>query len=89
MCVVSHADQVFGVEDVRIELSLEVLGPNRVHVMNKNLTVDIVTRDPEVACVVSEDNLLPCLTPFGRVVEGLVQIPFETEGLISWILAET
>jgi len=57
--------------------------------MNKNLTVDVVTRDPEVACVVSEDNLLPCLTPFGRVVEGLVQIPFETEGLISRILIET
>lgn len=89
MCVVSHADQVFGVEDVRIELSLEVLGPNRVHVMNKNLTVDVVTRDPEVACVVSEDYLLSCLTPFGRVVEGLVQIPFETEGLIPWILIET
>lgn len=89
MCVVSHADQVFGVEYVRIELSLEVLGPNRVHVMNKNLTVDVVTWDPEVACVVSKDNLLSCLTPFGRVVEGLVQIPFETEGLIPWILIET
>ena len=89
MCVVSHANQVLGVKDVGIELPLEVLGPNRVHVMNKNLTVDVVTRDPEVACIVSKDNLLPCLTPFGRVIEGLVQIPFETEGLISWILVET
>ncbi len=85
----SHADQVLRVEDVWIELSLEVLGPNRIHVMNEDLAVDVVTRDPEVACVVSEDYLLPCLTPLGRMIEGLIQMPFETEGLISRILIET
>ena len=89
VCIVSHADQVLGVEDVGIELSLEVLRPNRVHVMNENLVVDIVTWDPEVACVVSKDDLLPCLAPLGGVVEGLVQVPFETEGLIARILIET
>jgi hypothetical protein len=57
--------------------------------MNENLVVDVVTWDPEVACVVSQDDLLPCLAPLGGVIEGLVQIPFETEGLIPWILIET
>jgi hypothetical protein len=57
--------------------------------MNENLVVDVVTWDPEVACAVSQDDLLSCLTPLGGVVEGLVKIPFETESLFPWILIET
>src|SRR3954452_5004812 len=72
-------NQELGVKNPRFA-SDQIIGGNRVHVMNQQLSIDLVTRYAEITCLASEYDVVTSLFPFTRPVESLVQPPGKAEG---------
>lgn len=70
------------------ETPLKIFRADRVHVMNQDSIVNIVTFDTQITTIVSRDDYVADVTPLPRRVELLIHPPFEPEGRISHSSAE-
>ena len=77
------ANQELGVENRFIALD-DVVNRHRVHVVNQDLVVDLMTVDPEVAPFVSCNHMQTNLSPLSRSVELLVDVSVEPKGLNAY-----
>jgi hypothetical protein len=78
--IVRGADQKLEIERVSSSMS-DVLFSERIHVMDDQLVVNIVTIHAEIARLISKDCFLAKLAPFTRRVELLVDPTIESERL--------
>ena len=51
-----------------------------IHVVNDESVEDVIAFDPEVAALISGNDVMADLPPLSRCIELLVNIPIETEG---------
>lgn len=83
VCFVRDTDQVIGIQK-KLGSILYVLQTYRIHVMNYDLAVNIVSFDAEITAVVSDYYLISDSFPFRRTrVEHLVEYPVESESLFT------
>jgi hypothetical protein len=75
---VRNGDQVVGVEETVVS-GLDLLDGDRVQMVNVETAVNLVTIDPKIASVVSDDDSVPGLTPLTRRVEVLVDPSVESK----------
>ena len=61
-------------------MGLDVLGSNRIHVVNEKIAVNLVTIDSEIAAVVAKDDESSNILPLLRSIEPLVDPTVEPEG---------
>ena len=71
-------DQKLRIEDPFLTI-FDVLGSERVNMVNQQLNFDLVTWDAQIAAVVAQDDLLPSMPPFARFVESLIEPPVEAK----------
>ena len=79
---VGATDQKIRVQDVRIE-EFDLIWTNRVHVVNKDTTVDFVTFKTQIAAIIARNDLISDSFPLCRLVKALVQITIESESLMT------
>jgi hypothetical protein len=80
--IVGCADQELEIERMLSSVD-DVLFDKRIHVMNDELCVNIVTIHTEIACLISKNCFLAKLSPFARRVEPLIDPSVETERLTT------
>jgi hypothetical protein len=69
--ILASRDEEFWIENVRIEI-FEVSRLNRIHVVYQRHVSDVKTLDPEIPSLISSQDEVPYLLPFGRRIEPLV-----------------
>lgn len=74
--------QKIGIQYVRIK-EFDLIRSNRVHVVNKDTTIDFVSLKTKIAAIVARYYLISDSFPLGGLVKTLIQITIEPEGLIS------
>lgn len=82
MRFVGATDQKIRVQDFRIE-EFDLTWPNRIHVVNKDTTVDFITFKTQIATIVARNDLISDPFPLSGLVKTLIQITIEPEGLVS------
>lgn len=82
MSVVGCRDEVFRIKNAGVPES-NIFGVHRIHVMDDEFGMDLVSFDSEVTTVVSSDHVVPNLSPFGRGVELLVDVAIEPERRVT------
>lgn len=87
VCSFRGGDQELGIDDAFLS-SYKIHFGQRVHVMNQDVTMNIVARDPKIAPQITNDNYLSCRLPLSRPIERLVHPPIEAEGLLSYVAAK-
>ena len=80
--IVSYRDQILHVKSLFIPVS-NGIGGQRVHVMDIDPIWDQTILDSKVAAVVPENDVVSNSPPFARPVEGLIEMPLESERLFS------
>jgi hypothetical protein len=73
-------DEELGIDHALVAL-MYVVRRQRIHVMDVESIVNLVTFDTEVACQVSSDDMLTNVFPFLRHVKHLIHVTVETESL--------
>jgi len=68
-------DPVFTVENI--------VTSDGIHVVNQDLRVDLIARNTEITTLISEDNLVPGLSPLRRPIKSLIDPPIEAERACS------
>jgi hypothetical protein len=84
-CIVRHlagSDQILRIYD-RLGTVDKILHSKRIHVMNQQSSMNLVTFDAQIATHVTKDHFLARTTPCARLVKLLIQISVETERLLS------
>lgn len=79
---VGATDQKIRVQDVRIK-EFDLIWPNRIHVVNKDTTVDFITFKTQIAAIVARNDLISNSFPLHGLVKALIQITIEPKGLVS------
>lgn len=79
---VRATDQKIRVQDVRIE-EFDLIRSNRVHVVNKDTTVDFISFKTKIAAIVARNDLISDSFPLSGPVKLLIQITIEPENLVS------
>lgn len=74
--------QKIGIQYIRIE-EFYLIRSNRVHVVNKDTTVDFVPLETKITAIIARYDLISDSFPLSRLVKTLIQITIETESLIS------
>lgn len=74
MRIMSSCDQKVWIEKIFLA-RMNVIDSHRVHMMDKDLVMDLMPLDTEVTTVISHDNVVSELSPLPRSVESLVQPP--------------
>lgn len=74
--------QKIRIQDVRIE-EFDLIRLNRVHVVNKDTTIDFVPLKTKIAAIIARYDLITDSFPLGGLVKTLIQITIEPESLIS------
>lgn len=74
--------QKIRVQYVRIE-EFDLIRLNRVHVVNKNTTVDFVSFKTKITPIIARNDLVSNSFPLSGLVKTLIQITIEPESLIS------
>ena len=80
MRFVGATDQKIRIQDVRIE-EFDLVRSNRIHVVNKNTTVDFITFKTQIAAIIARNDLISDPFPLHGVVKTLIQITIESESL--------
>lgn len=78
--LVGATDQKIRIQDVRIE-EFDLIWLNRIHVVNKDTTVDFITFKAQIAAIVARNDLISDSFPLHGLVKTLVQITIESESL--------
>lgn len=78
----SSGDKELGVDD-HLFARYEIRLGQRVHVVNQQTMVNIVTRDPEVTALIARNDFAASELPLSRPVERLIHPPVKTKGLLS------
>lgn len=79
---VRDGDQELGIEYSCVSV-FDITNRHRIHVMDVNPVVDIVTLHAKVASIVSNNDVASDIPPFPRRVKTLVEITIEPEGYIA------
>src|SRR4051812_33525692 len=79
---VGGGDKVLRIQDKRRPIDY-VLHGDRIHVMNHQPSMDLVTGNAQVTSVVSENNDVSNVSPFERSVKPLVDPPIRPEGRLT------
>ena len=83
VCFVRDTDQVIGIQK-KLGSILYVLQTYWVHVVNNDLSVNIVSFDAEITAIISDYYLVSNSFPFPRTgVKHLIEYPVESEGLLT------
>lgn len=85
---VGATDQKIRVQDVRIE-EFDLIWTNRIHVMNKDTTVDFIALKTQIAAIIARNDLISDSFPLSGLVKTLIQITVEPESLISNTTADS
>lgn len=80
--------QKIGVQYVRIK-EFDLIRSNRVHVVNKDTTIDFVPLKTKIAAVVARNYLISDSFPLNGLVKTLIQITIEPESLIANAAADS
>lgn len=56
-----------------------LINPNRVHMMDKQLSMNLVTLNSQITTVIPVDNVVSNVSPLSRPVETLVEVSIEAE----------
>lgn len=64
-------DEKLRIESV-VPSACQILENQRVHVVNQEVGMDLVTRDTQVASKITSDDVLTSVPPLARVVEPLI-----------------
>lgn len=78
--LVGATDQKIGIQDVRIE-EFDLVRSNRVHVVNKNTTVDFIAFKAQITAIIARNDLISNSFPLHGLVKTLIQITIESESL--------
>jgi hypothetical protein len=76
---VSGSDEVFRIENPSFTLH-KIIGSDRIHVMDHQLSMNVVTWDSEITGSVSKDNQVANMPPLAGTIELLIDPSIETEG---------
>lgn len=57
--------------------------PKRIHVMNDQTNMNLVTDHSKIARIVSDNDVSTKLTPLSRLIELLIDPSVEAEGLMT------
>jgi len=74
--------QKIRIQYVRIK-EFDLIRSNRVHVMNEDATIDLVSFKTKIAAIIARNDLVSDSFPLCRLVKTLIQITIESESLIS------
>lgn len=80
--LVRATDQKIRIQDVWIE-EFDLIWSNRIHVMNKDTTVDFVTFQTQIAAIIARNDLISDSFPLSGLVKPLIQITIEPKSLVS------
>lgn len=80
--------QKIGVQYVRIE-EFDLIRPNRVHVVNKDTTIDLVSLKTKITAIIARNDLISDSFPLRGLVKTLIQITIEPKSLISNAAADS
>lgn len=80
--VMSCANKVFGVHQI-VSSESDVVDSNGIHVMNYDLTVNLIAIHSQVHSVVTHNHIVSYALPLSRSVELLIKISFEAERFFS------
>lgn len=79
---VGTTDQKIRIQDVRIE-EFDLIWTNRIHVVNKDTTVDFITFKTQIAAIVARNDFISNSFPLHGLVKTLIQITIEPKSLVS------
>lgn len=80
--------QKIGVQYVRIK-EFDLIRSNRIHVVNKDTTVDFVPLKTKIAAIIARNDLISDSFPLSGLVKTLIQIAIEPKSLISNATADS
>lgn len=75
---VTSRDQEFWIQDVGITM-FDFVSRHRIHVMNDDLIVDLVSINAQIQAKISGDNFISNESPLSRRVKALVDVSVEAE----------
>lgn len=79
---VGATDQKIRIQDVRIE-EFDLIRSNRIHVVNKDTAVDLITFKTQIAAIVARNDLISDPFPLHGLVKTLIQITIKSKSLVS------
>ena len=80
--VVCRCDEIVRIQDQRIPI-FEVVNRHRDDVVNDGAFCDVEPRNTQITRIVSDDDLVPQLSPLLGAVESLVHPAFEAECFLA------
>lgn len=80
--LVGATDQKIRIQDVRIE-EFDLVRSNRIHVVNKDTSVDFITFKTQIAAIVARNDLISDSFPLDGLIKALIQITIEPKSLAS------
>ena len=86
--IAACADEIVGIEYETCS-ALNVFDGDRIDVMNRNSTVDLSILNSEIAAIVTNDDLLTNISPVEGLIECLVHVAIEAEGVSTDDSAES
>jgi len=78
MSIERDTDQKLWIQNFRIEL-LEIIRCHRIHVMYINTITNLESLNAEIAPLVSNNDMITNVSPLGRSIKVLIQIPIIAE----------
>lgn len=85
--VVGYTDEELGVHQV-VGCLPDVVNVNRIHVVNYDLTVNLITIYTQIHTVIPHNHIVAYALPFGRPVKLLIEISLEAERFFPNFAAE-
>nr|DAL00682.1 MAG TPA: hypothetical protein [Caudoviricetes sp.] len=85
---VRTTDQKIRIQNVRIE-EFDLLWTHRVHVVDKDTTIDFVSFKTKIAAIIARNDLISDSFPLSGLIKTLIQITIEPESLISNATADS
>lgn len=71
-------NQEFGIQDIGITV-FDFVSCHRIHVMDDDLIVDLMTINAQIQAKISGDNFISNESPLSRCVKALVDVSVEAE----------
>lgn len=85
---VGATDQKIRIQYVRIK-EFDLIRSNRVHVVNKDTTINFVPLKTKIAAIIARYDLISDSFPLSGLVETLIQITVEPKSLIPNTAADS
>lgn len=79
---VGGGDKILWIQDKRRPID-DVLHGDRIHVVDHQPSMDLIASHAQIASVVSKNNDVSNVSPFGRSVKPLVDPSIRTKGLFT------